>query len=238
MSPQALADPAELALLHMITHDPNRTPNFILFGNPDYFLEAFGDSAPSCMPSTDAASCFVQSRNFAWNHGDFQNEIVQTWLGIVGPGVKNFGQTGALFTDHTDIRPTILSLTQLVDDYAHDGRVIFDIIADNALPVPLRGHTNTLTQLAELYKQINAPTGPLGITTLTGISTQALQATDASTYNAKEAQIVSLTNQRNAIASQMIAMLENAAFNGQKIDEVAAKSLIAQAQALLNNALN
>jgi hypothetical protein len=141
---QALADQAEMALLHMITHDPNRTPNFILFGNPDYFLSASGHTTPLCTPSSDAASCFVQSRNFVWNHGDFQNEIVQTWLGIVGPGVRNFGQTGALLTDHTDIRPTILSLTQLVDDYAHDGRVIFDIIADNALPVPLRGHTNTV----------------------------------------------------------------------------------------------
>jgi hypothetical protein len=178
-----------MALLHMITHDPSRTPNFILFGNPDYFLSASGHTTPLCTPSSDAASCFVQSRNFVWNHGDFQNEIVQTWLGIVGPGVQTLGQTGALLTDHTDIRPTILSLTQLVDDYAHDGRVIFDIIADNALPVPLRGHSNTLTQLAQLYKQINAPTGPLGIATLTGISTQALQATDGSTYSAKEAQI-------------------------------------------------
>jgi hypothetical protein len=178
-----------------------------------------------------AASC--KSRAFAWNHGDFQKEIVRTWLGVVGPGVKNFGQTDALFTDHTDIRPTMLSLTKLTDDYAHDGRVIFDIIADNALPMPLRGHTNTLTQLAEAYKQINAPTGTLGIATLTGISTQALQGDDA-TYAALESQIVNLTNQRNAIASQMIAMLENAAFSGQKIDEGAAKSLIAQAQALLN----
>src|SRR5262249_9296151 len=123
--------------------------------------------------------------------------------------------------------------TQLTDDYAHDGRVIFEIIADNALPVPLRGHTNTLTQLAEAYKQINAPTGQLGLATLTGISTQALAGND-STYNALESQIANLTSQRNPIASQMIAMLENAAFNGKKIDEVAAKNLIAQAQALLN----
>jgi outer membrane murein-binding lipoprotein Lpp len=65
------------------------------------------------------------------------------------------------------------------------------------------------------------------------ISTQAL-AGDDSTYATLEAQIKNLTSQRNAIASQMIAMLENAAFNGQKIDEVAAKNLIAQAQALLN----
>jgi hypothetical protein len=235
---QALADSAELALLHMITSDPNRSPNIILFGNPDYFLSASGHTAPPCTSSTatpplDAKSCFVQSRTFAWNHGDFQNDIVQTWLGIVGPGVKNLGETGKLFTDHTDIRPTILSLTHLTDDYAHDGRVIFEIISDNALPVPLRGHTNTLTQLAEAYRKINAPTGALGIATLTGLSTQAL-AGDDSTYAALEAQIMNLTSRRNAIASQMIAMLENAAFNSQKIDEVAAKNLIAQAQALLN----
>jgi hypothetical protein len=233
---QALADQAELAFLHMISHDPNRTPNFVLFGNPDYFLSASGKTAPLCTPASDAASCFVQPqpRNFAWNHGDFQPEIVQTWLGIVGRSIRNLGLTDQLFTDHTDIRPTILSLTNLNDDYAHDGRVIFEIIRDDALPVPLRGHTDTLSQLAEAYKQINAPTGTLGIKTLTGISTQALQGGDA-TYAALEAKIVDLTNQRNEIAGKMIAMLENAAFNGQKIDEVEAKSLIAQAQALLNS---
>ena len=220
----------------MISHDPNRTPNFVLFGNPDYFLSASGKTAPLCTPASDAASCFVQPqpRNFAWNHGDFQPEIVQTWLGIVGRSIRNLGLTDQLFTDHTDIRPTILSLTNLNDDYAHDGRVIFEIIRDDALPVPLRGHTDTLSQLAEAYKQINAPTGTLGIKTLTGISTQALQGGDA-TYAALEAKIVDLTNQRNEIAGKMIAMLENAAFNGQKIDEVEAKSLIAQAQALLNS---
>ena len=94
--------------------------------------------------------------------------------------------------------------------------------------------TLIIESLAEAYKQINAPTGTLGIKTLTGISTQALQGGDA-TYAALEAKIVDLTNQRNEIAGKMIAMLENAAFNGQKIDEVEAKSLIAQAQALLNS---
>jgi hypothetical protein len=231
---QALADQAELALLHMISHDPARAPNFILFANPDYFLSASGKTSPLCTPATDAASCFVQSRGFAWNHGDFQHEIVQTWLGIVGPGVKNLGAKGDLFTDHTDIRPTILSLAQLQDDYAHDGRVIFEILADNALPVPLRGHTNTLAQLAEVYKQINAPTGTLGLRTLTGISTQALQGDDA-TYARLEAKIVNLTSQRNAIAGQIISILENAAFNGQKIDEPQAKSLIDQANNLLGS---
>jgi hypothetical protein len=231
---QALADQAELGLLHMISHDPQRTPTFVLFANPDYFLSASGKTSPLCTPMSDAASCFTQPRTFAWNHGDFQQDIVHTWLGIVGPGVQKLGRTGAFFTDHTDIRPTIMSLTQLTDDYAHDGRVLFEVIEDKALPVPLRGHTHTLEQLAEAYKQINAPTGALGLSTLTGISTQALVG-DSATYTTLESQIVNLTSRRNAIAAQMIAMLEGAAFNGGKIDEVKAKGLIDQANALLQS---
>jgi arylsulfatase A-like enzyme len=174
----------------------------------------------------------VQSRGFAWNHGDFQRDIVRTWLGVVGPGVRNQGATNKLFIDHTDIRPTILSLAKLKDDYAHDGRVIFEIIKDNALPDSLRDHSDTLSDLAEAYKQINAPTGKLGIATLTGISTQALRGNDE-TYAELEDQITDLTKRRNEIAGKMIAMLENAAFNGQEIDEREARHLIDQAQALL-----
>jgi hypothetical protein len=66
---KAMADHAEQALLHMVTSDPNRTPNFILFANPDYFFLTSG-SAPSC---TATPSCFSQSRDHAWNHGDFQD---------------------------------------------------------------------------------------------------------------------------------------------------------------------
>lgn len=231
---QALADHAEETLLHMISHDPNRTPTFTLFGNPDYFLSASGRTTPPCTPTTDAASCFVQSRDFAWNHGDFQNDIVQTWLGIVGPGVRQLGRFDELFTDHTDIRPTILSLVKLKDDYAHDGRVVFEILHEDALPNSLRGHRETLSDLAEAYKQINAPTGELGIKTLTGISTRALEGDDA-TYAALESKIVDLTNRRNQIAGQIIAILEGAAFNDQKVDEGEAKRLLDEANALLQS---
>ena len=232
---QALADQAEMSLLHMISHDPNRTPNFILFGNPDYFLTASGHTTPLCSPSTDSASCFIQSRSFAWNHGDFQRDIVHTWLGVVGPGVRNLGFDDQMFTDHTDIRPTILSLAQLKDDYAHDGRVLFELIHDEALPIPLRGHSGTLSNFAEAYKEINSPTGRLGIGTLTGISTQALKG-DAATYVALEDKINGITGRRNAIAGQMIDMLEDAAFNGKKIDEGQAKRLTDEANGLLGPA--
>jgi hypothetical protein len=230
---QALADHAEQALLHMVTSDANRTPNFILFGNPDYFLLT-SNSAPPC---TATPSCFSQSRDHAWNHGDFQQDITHTWLGLVGPGVREQGRFGEVFTDHTDIRPTILSLARLKDDYAHDGRVVFEVLKEDALPDSLRAHRATLSRLAEAYKQINAPLGKLGRQTLTGISTRALTSNDAgdATYAALEAKIVDLTGKRNEIAGKMIAMLEGAAFQGQDINENEAKNLIDQAEALLKS---
>jgi len=236
---QALADQAEMSLLHMISHDSARTPTFILFGNPDYFLSASGHPTPLCAPTTDSASCFAQSRAFAWNHGDFQREIVHTWLGMVGPGVRNLGFDNQMFTDHTDIRPTILSLAKLKDDYAHDGRVLFEILHDDALPVALRGHSDTLRDLAEAYKQINAPTARLGLATLTGISTRAVASGDSTndaTYTALEDRIRDITARRNAIAGPMIDMLEDAAFNNQKIDEREARRLIDRAEDLLEDA--
>jgi hypothetical protein len=231
---QALADHAELRLLHMITHDPNRTPNFVLFGNPDYFLEAFGHTTPLCTPATDSKSCSSQSRSFAWNHGDFQNDITRTWLGIVGPGVRALGRTSNLFTDHTDIRPTIISLAHLQDDYAHDGRVVFEILKEDALPDSLRDHRETLSRLAEAYKQINAPRGALGRKTLTGISTRALEGSDA-TYAALEGRIEDLTDKRNKLAGRMIDMLEDAAFKGQEVHEEEAEQLIRDAEELLKS---
>ena len=230
---KALADYAEQDLLHMITADPNRTPNFILFANPDYFFLTSGKTPPPlCTPVQNAASCFVPNTGFAWNHGGFQNQITKTWLAIVGPGVLNKGRFGDIFSDHTDIRPTILALLALKDDYAHDGRVLFEALDDRAVADSLREHRAALSALAEAYKAINAPRGELGARTLTGISTTALKGDD-STYAALEARLGAITARRNQIADQMIAMLENAAFNGQPIDEAAVRRLIEEAYDLI-----
>jgi arylsulfatase A-like enzyme len=228
---QALADQAEQDLLHMITKDPARTPNFILFANPDYFLFATTSKAP-CTPRFNAASCFVEQSGFAWNHGDFQEDITRTWLGMVGPGIAPLGQVGSVFTDHTDIRPTMLNLVGLTDDYAHDGRVLFEAFTRDAARGSLRAHQDMLSTLAAAYKAINAPLGDLGIRTLKGISTTALKGDDA-TYAALTAQIKTITAKRNDIAGQMIAMLEDAAFNNKPINEAAAAFLIQEAANLL-----
>jgi hypothetical protein len=232
---QALAGISEQQLLHMVTFDPNRTPNFILFGNPDYFLSASGHTTPLCTPMANAASCFHEETGFAWNHGDFQNQITHTWLGIVGPGVRREGRSGETFTDHTDIRPTIISLANLEDDYAHDGRVITEVLDRDALPDSLREEHGVLERLGAAYKQINAPLGLLGRRTLTGLSTRALSGDDA-TYAALDAKLVALTQRRNEIASQMIAMLEDAEFHGIAVDGGKAERLIHEAEDLLEDA--
>jgi len=221
----ALADPVEMQLLHMITSDPARTPTFTWFADPNYF---FFHGGPSC-----GASCVSVGPGFAWNHGDFQPEIVTTWLGLVGAGVRNDGATGSVWSDHTDIRPTILSLTGLQDDYATQGRVLFEVLHQDALPVSLRQHRGTLQDLAEVYKQLNATVGQFGLATLM-VSTRALEGDD-STYMSLENQLQALGNQRDVVAGEMSAML-NAAAGGQAIDENQAKDLIRQGQALIAEA--
>ena len=78
---QRLADTVEEQTLHMVNTDPKRTPTFTMFGNPDFFFQA--SNPTTC--GADAADCV--DPKFAWNHGDFQDEIGNTWLGMVGPGV-------------------------------------------------------------------------------------------------------------------------------------------------------
>src|SRR5262249_40186564 len=77
----ALVDPIGQKLLHMNTlADPNRTPTFTFFGNPNFFF------IPSSPPGSTAPTVFTGD---SWNHGDIQPEIGRTFIGIVGPGVQN-----------------------------------------------------------------------------------------------------------------------------------------------------
>src|SRR5260370_7699494 len=217
----ALADPIEMQLLHMIPSDPARTPTFTWFADPNYF---FFHGGAGC-----GTSCVSVGPAFAWNHGDFQPEIVTTWLGLVGPGVRNDGATGRVWSDHTDVRPTILALTGLQDDYATQGRVLFEVLHEDALPVSLRQHRGTLQDLAEVYKQLNAIVGQFGLATLM-VSTRALEGDDA-TYTSLEKQLQALGSRRDLVAGQMSALL-NAAAGAQSIDENQPKDLIPRAPPL------
>jgi hypothetical protein len=224
---KAMGDAAEMSLLHMVTKDPARTPTFTYFGNEDFFITA-GSKAVACASVT---ACSNEQPGFNWNHGDFQNDITRTWLGLVGPGVRRIGRTGELFSDHTDVRPTLVRLAGLKDDYSHDGRVLFEILDRDALPPALRGRDETLSDLAAAYKAINAPRGELGRKSLR-IATNALTG-DAATITALDGRLNDLTARRNALAGRMIALLEAAAFENRPIDPGEARRLIERADDLL-----
>jgi len=223
---QFMADPVEMKLLHMVTADPARTPTLTMFANPDYFLFA---GAPNCN-----SPCVTENPGFAWNHGDVQKDITTTWLGMVGPGVRRQGVDRETWSDHTDIRPTILSLTGLLDDYTHDGRVLAEVMRSGSLPSGIRRNPLAFTLLAQAYKQLNAPVGQFGRATL-ATSTKAL-AGDDRTYNRLENRLASLGSQRDALAAQIIQKLEAAEFSNQPLDWPTTFGLLAQANRLIERA--
>ncbi len=225
---QFLADRVEMKLLHMITADPARDPTFTMFADPNYFLFA---GAASCK-----SPCVTINPGFAWNHGDVQSDIVTTWLGMVGPGVDQTGIDSTTWSDHTDIRPTIMTLLGLKDDYSHDGRVLVEDLTGYAQPSAVKKSTSFVS-LAQIYKQLDACVGQFGLKTLS-ISTTALESGspfDDSTYTNLENKLMSSGNQRDMLASQMIALLEGAEFNNTPFSDAQAQSLISQGQALLNS---
>jgi hypothetical protein len=221
-----LADQVEMKLLHMITADPARDPTFTMFADPNYFLF---QGAPNC-----SSPCATISPAFAWNHGDVQPEITTTWLGMVGPGVDQTGIDSTTWSDHTDIRPTILTLAGLKDDYSHDGRTLVEDLTGWAQPSAVK-KSSSFVSLAQMYKQIDACVGQLGLASLK-VSTTALEsnAPGDSTYTNLENQLSSISVQRDALAAQMIGLLEGAEFNNQPFSDQQAQQLIAQGQALLN----
>jgi hypothetical protein len=235
----ALADPIGEKALHMVNSDPQRTPTFTLFGNPDFFITTSDTACTFVRPApagTVVPNCI--SPGFAWNHGDVQPEIATNWLGLVGPGVKRTGIDSKTWTDHTNVRPTILALAGLKDDYVNDGRVLIEALRSDALPRSLRSHRETLLELGAVYEQVNAAFGAFGQDLLTA-STRALKtgsATDDSTYTSIESSIESLTTQRDALTIQIKGALNAAAFDGQPLNERSAERWIDQAQSLLDQA--
>ena len=232
----ALADKTEMKTLHMVTSDPFRTPTFTPFADPDWFFFATGGA--NC--ATPAECAFIpprSSQSFAWNHGDIQDEIASTWVGMVGPGVKTDpNYTG--WTDHTDVRPTMLTLLGLKDDYQTDGRAVVEPLFDWAVPQTLRAHQETLLRLGAVYKQLTASFGSFAMYTLVA-STKALasgSSTDDSTYTTIEGKIADLTTQRDALMAQIRTGLNNAEFAGQALNEQQAKGWIDSAQSLIDQA--
>ncbi len=225
-----MADPAELRILHMVTGDPKRTPSVVLFGNTDFWLSG---GSSSC-----GTSCFTEPAGTdAWNHGTVGSQINTTWLGMVGPGVAHRGVDNSVWSDHTNIQPTMMALLRLRDDYAPDGRVLGEIFTPSALPAGMQANRAELLRLGQVYTQLEAPVGTFGLDTLTA-STSALASTSAkdATYTSLEKQLAHLGQQRDVVAGRMRALLLGAAFDGRVLKVGQAAALIREGDRLLGQA--
>jgi hypothetical protein len=217
------ADQAELNAMHMVTADPSRTPTFVTFAPGEDFVET---GFPSDCGATTTATC--TNSGFVGVHGDFAPETFTTWAGFAGPDVRtDLGGVTNVFTDHTDMRSTLLALVGLHDDYQAAGRVISEIIQPGTV-LPATGQTSTAQQLGVDLKKISAPTygatetsdnAGFGPATLVA-DTTALQggsASDDHVWLNTDACIATLTNERNLLVGQIQGTLA-AADSGTSID--------------------
>ena len=193
-----LVDAPTLRAIHMINADPQRTMSFVMFAQPDYFFQTF---SPCPSPSQGCLN-----DGFAWIHGDYSNDIGQTWLGMAGPGVKRGGIDHETWSDHTDIVPTMMHLLGLATDYQPDGRVIAQVLTR---PIARGDDGESFTELGDVYKQLNAPYGAFARSLIIA-STSGIKADDT-TYLKMERAIQSLATKRDALVQQMKDVLEGKA---------------------------
>ncbi len=249
-----LADPAEAAILHMVNADPARTPTFTMFARPDYFLST---GAATC-----TTPCVSVNPGFAYNHGDYAAEIDTNYVGLAGPGVKNLGLDGSAanagpnsagansgqvtvpashttgpWVDETDIRPTVMYLLGLKDDYEHDGRVITQVLTH-----PNRALTGAgVTDLGLCYKQLNSSVGRFGTATLK-FATKGIESNSPGDkrYLATDKTLRTLDIRRDRVAGVIKQELENAAFKNTPVRNVssltgACEGLISTAEHLIGH---
>ena len=160
-------------------------------------------------------------------------------MGLVGPGVANNGVDGSgpsqgpnsagpssgqvtvvqsgttgTWADHTDIRPTLLYLTGLKDDYIGDGRVITEdltnVSADLSSP--------SVEALSRAYKQLNASVGQFGAATLIAATHGIVsRGPGDARYLVVQRSLTALEGQRDSLATSIKGELWAAEFTGTPI---------------------
>jgi hypothetical protein len=219
------------------------------------------DGCPAGTTAANASTnCVSTSNAFAWDHGYYAPEIDNSWLGLVGPGVAHNGVDGrsaadgpnsadgansdpqlvtpnndpGTWGDETDMRPTLLALVGLKDDYVDDGRVLVEDLTNP----PDKAGQPKYQRLAVCYKQLNSSVGQFG-TDMIVADTSALKTgsgTDDSTYDTALGNITTLGAARDALATKIKNDLFDAGFNNTPIpganDLKNCESVLTQANAL------
>jgi hypothetical protein len=233
------AGATEQRILHMQTSDPLRTPTYSLFPKPDYFFSTSGPNVSI-------------NNGFAYNHGYYSPNIDVTWSSLVGPGVAVSGVDGpqpaagnqpsdpnstrtvpqastvGTWVEETDLRPTLLHLAGLTDDYPTDGRVISQALSNPS------GALQDTEALAVAYQQLNSSVGEFATNTLIADSAALASgsASDDSAFTHEQHTLSVLADARDRVAAKMKDVL-NAAAAGDAPSHGQVTSLQMQARALI-----
>jgi hypothetical protein len=173
-----------------------------------------------------------------WVHGNLAPEINGNWFGIVGPGVKRLGIEDEVWSDHTDIRPTMLAVLGLTDDFEHQGRVVSEFLEERVAPASARRLENPLQRLGAVYKQLNAPVGEFALATLRA-TTRAVgsgSASDDSAYSETTRALARLGEARDELSSRIARLLDGAWFHGQAASADEVQVLIKEARDIIERA--
>jgi hypothetical protein len=225
----------EQRILHMQTADPLRTPSYTMFPVPDYFFSTTGPN-------------ILINPSFSWNHGYYSPNIDVTWSSFAGPGVAASGINGptpkqsneshdpnsdntvpqastrGTWAEEVDIRPTMLWLAGLQDDYTSDGQVISQVLSH-----PTRSLSEAQA-LGAAYRQINSSVGVLATATLQAESAALASGSpgDDGGYDATQAALRQIADQRDQLATEMKAELAAAAA-GDSVHRGSSSDLMARA---------
>jgi hypothetical protein len=239
---QYQAGALEQRVLHMQTADTLRTPTYSIFPVPDYF---FGTSGPNVTINS----------GFAYDHGYYSPNINVTWAAFTGPGVAVRGVDGPLppqgnqpqdpnshdtvpeastvgtWVEEADIRPTLLHLVGLSDDYQSDGHVITQALT--SVPPALAATAD----LAKGYDQINSSVGQFATDTLLADTTalRSGSSSDDSAYVTEQSTLGQLADDRDQ-AAQKIKNTLSAAAAGTMPNKGQITSGLAQVRELLRRA--
>ena len=236
-----LADPAEEAILHMVNADPATDADVRDVRQAGLLPE------PRARPTAARRAC-RSNPAFAYNHGDYAAEINTNYTAFAGPGVRHLGLDGTsaangpnsagpnsgqtevvnsgttgTWVDETDIRPTLIYLTGLKDDYEHDGRVITEILTapNRALGAP------GVASLGACYKQLNSSVGQFGAFTLHAATAAIGSSTPGDVrYRAVDAALTGLDKLRDSLALRVKGELEAAAFGDRPVVGAAGQTAV------------
>jgi len=149
--------------------------------------------------------------------------------------VKTLGLDDKVFSDHTDLRPTLLTLAGLKDDYIHDGRVLVEMLDEKAQPNSMSRRNeddgSSFVELARVYKQLNAPLGSVGRNSL-AFATRSIKGPDT-TYAWYLSKIADITSDRDEVANEIKIALDGAEFRNQPLQVNHAQTLINRAKKII-----